>query len=166
MSNWAWGAIVCAAAAAGFAYGRTGVEPRIVEVERVVEVGVEREQEARIDQGPITITRDRTVTREVPGAERVVTVERVVEKQGPTVTITKEGEVISHAEYVRIAPPPPALPDWSATVGAGIGWDPAVPISGPLVLQGAVERRIFGDLHAGAWVSTQGAAGVQVSYRW
>lgn len=159
-----WILICAAACAGGYVYGRRSVEPRVVE--RVVRVYQERKAEARVEAGPATVTIHRTRTVQVPSKPRQIerVVEKIVEKRGPTITITKEGEV--KTEVVRETPAVPKLPDWSATVGAGIGWDPAIDLRGPLVIQGSVERRIVGELWGGVWASTQGAVGVQATYRW
>lgn len=55
-------------------------------------------------------------------------------------------------------------PDWRVGVLVGASWQaPAVPLAGPLVVGGIVERRIVGGLSIGAWGTTQ-AAGAALTF--
>lgn len=55
-------------------------------------------------------------------------------------------------------------PDWRVGVLAGASLrEPAVVLTGPLVIGASVERRIAGGLSLGVWANTVGAAGASLS---
>ena len=108
---------------------------------------VKRDVVTTITDAGTTIT-DRTIEHEgdASAATEDVTAKRVDSSQGSQVQTTT----------VR--------PDWrvGALVGASLK-EPALPLSGNLVLGVQVERRIIGGVSVGAWANTVGAAGGVVS---
>lgn len=84
--------------------------------------------------------------------------ERVATKADTT---TEANRAVTDVRTVTVT----KLPDWRVGLLVGAAWkEPALPLAGPLVLGATVDRRIVGGLSAGAWGSTQGAAGVSLSF--
>lgn len=116
-----------------------------------------------------TKTVNRTVYRNVvttvtPDAGTVV-VDTSVEHEGTDEHRTDEVTAKRTTEHAGERVETVTLrPDWRVglQVGASLR-EPALPITGPLVLGATVERRIVGGVSAGVWANTVGAAGASVS---
>ena len=136
--------------------------------------------ETRIEWRDLTVedltrglTSARTVTRTVyrnvittvtPDAG-TVTVDTSVEHEGTDEHLTDELIAKRTTEHAGERVETVTLrPDWriGAQVGASLR-EPALPITGPLVLGVSVERRIVGGVSAGLWANTVGAGGASVS---
>jgi hypothetical protein len=158
-------AIALAAAFVGGRYSRPVEVREVVKVETktvTVTEWKDRIVEKRVE-GPVRI---RTVTREVPGGERVVT---VVEERGPVVTDRASdaagstaskttGTVVS--ERVIKA----AQPGWRASVLAG--WDAGSPSLRPETYGVEVSRRVVGTVWIGAWARTDRTGGLGLAMEW
>lgn len=84
--------------------------------------------------------------------------ERVTTSAASDTATTATGSELGKVD--RTARPP----DWRVGVLVGASFvQPAVPITGPLVIGAQVDRRILGGFSAGVWVNTVGAAGVAAS---
>lgn len=113
------------------------------------------------------VTREKVVTRQVT--------RRIVERTAHTLPsgettvreTTREGIDTSTDAQRRadVEQRPAPAPAWrvSLQVGAAVGREPALQLSGPLVLGASVERRLAGPFSIGAWGSTAGAGGLSVS---
>lgn len=107
-------------------------------------------------QGPVRI---RTVTREVPGGERVV--ERVVER-GP-VTTERQSDLTGQSSGTTASTAATATvseagrPGWAVTGGAE--WDPGRLALEPERLEIGVDRRVWGTV----WLGVRGSAGTGFS---
>lgn len=138
-----------------------------------------REVETRVDWRDLStaeLTRGmnftRTVTRTV--YRDVVT---VVTDAGTTITdrtIEREGDDTAARETLAAkrtdsstgtsSRTVTAQPAWRVALQAGASMrEPAIPLTGPLVLGVQVEHRIAGGVSAGVWANTVGAAGVVLS---
>lgn len=101
-------------------------------------------------------TTERTETTEDVADERdreieVRYVDRVVEKVVAKVVEKRVEKVVERGR-----------PRWQLGLMAGVGLDPAIDLAGPLVLGAQASVRLLGPLRAGAWATTNGAAGGQV----
>lgn len=160
------GAVLALVAAfIGGRYSRPAEVRELVKVETktvTVTEWKDRVVEKRVE-GPVRI---RTVTREVPGGERVVT---VVEERGP-VTVDRrqdragESKETGSSAIVSERVTKAARPDWRASVLAG--WDADAPSLRPETYGVEVSRRVVGTVWLGAWARTDRTGGVAVAMEW
>ena len=109
-----------------------------------------------------TVYRNVTTTATDAG---VITVDRTVEHEGSDARLTDESTAKRTTERAGTEQRTVTLrPDWriGAQVGASLR-EPALPLTGPLVIGVSVERRIVGGVSAGVWANTVGAGGASVS---
>lgn len=130
-----------------------------------------------------TVYRDRVVEKRTEAAARVETrvvyrdrivkpdgtkIEREIEKSGTAETVENKIDRVEERQAektIEIVKRVEVRPDWRVSVSAGASLrEPLVPIAGPLVIGLEVDRRIIGGVSAGVWASTQGAAGLAVSF--
>jgi hypothetical protein len=150
------------AAFVGGRYSRPAEVREVVKVEtKTVTVTEWRDRivEKRVE-GPVRI---RTVTREVPGGERVVT---VVEERGP-VTVDRsqdragESKETGSSAVVSERVTKAARPGWRASVLAG--WDADAPSLRPETYGVEVSRRVVGTVWIGAWARTDRTGGLSLA---
>ena len=135
--------------AAGKFTGAASVEERIQVVTVTHEVKVQSRARDVVRYIERTTLPDGTKTEKV--SERIAT-------KAETTTAT---DASSSATTVRKTE---RAPDWRVGVLVGATWkEPALVISGPLVLGVQVERRMLGPFSLGVWGTTQGAAGASIS---
>lgn len=112
----------------------------------------------------VEVTRWRNVVTQITDAGTTIT-EQSGEREGAlsAATGTEQSNRSQSAETVKDISTV-SRPDWriGAQVGASLR-EPALVITGPLVLGVTVERRIIGGVSAGLWANTVGAGGASVS---
>lgn len=164
--------VVLAVAVLAFSAGRfsapeqtyTSTVNHVVYKDRIVEqvvhdvVTVATKAETKIVYRDVVRASDGTVTdRSIETTKDDTKAETKSETKSEHVEVRDVERVVTVEKVVTLRP------DWR--VGVGVGYSfvvPAVPVSGPLVLQAAVDRRIVGGVSVGLWASTVGAAGVAV----
>jgi hypothetical protein len=159
---------VTLALVAAFVGGRYAAPVEVREIVKVETKTVtvtewkDRIVEKRVE-GPVRI---RTVTREVPGGERVVT---VVEERGP-VTVDRsqdragESRETGSSTVVSERVTKVAKPGWRASVLAG--WDADAPALRPELYGVEVSRRLVGTVWIGAWARTDRTGGLGLAMEW
>jgi hypothetical protein len=158
-------ALALAAAFVGGRYSRPVEVREVVKVETktvTVTEWKDRIVEKRVE-GPVRI---RTVTREVPGGERVVT---VVEERGPVVTDRASDAAGSTASrttenVVSVRVVESARPGWRLSVAAG--WDAEALSLRPELYGVEVSRRLVGTVWIGAWARTDRTGGLGLAMEW
>lgn len=106
----------------------------------------------------------RDVVTTITDAGTTIT-DRSIEREGDD-TAARETETAKRTDssegvQVRTVTVQPA---WRVALQAGASLrEPAIPLTGPLVLGVQVEHRIAGGVSAGVWANTVGAAGVSLS---
>lgn len=164
LPRWAWVAIGAGLLVAAFSAGRFSapVQTEVQEVEKIVyqDRVVEKVVVKRAKAEEKVVFIDRTITD--AGVHELIT-ERT--KTDETEKTKDEVDRTTSAEKQREQKATTTLrPDWriGALVGASLR-EPALPLSGNLVLGVQVERRVVGGVSVGAWANTVGAAGGVVS---
>lgn len=128
---------------------------KIVEVVKTVEVKAKAETK--------TVYVDRVVTKEGEVRERIV--EKTDTKEDTKRDTDSRRDEDRYKITERIIERTVTLqPDWRVHLLAGVTMqDPALRLTGPLVLGVQVDRRIAGGMSFGVWGNTFGAAGVALS---
>ena len=155
---------VVVSSAAGFSAGRFSAPLKVEtkEVERVV-------YQDRVVE--------KVITKKVKAEDRVVYIDRTITDAGVRELITEttktlEGERtkdestrdLMHESDKQREVKTVLRPDWRASVLVGASMrEPALVITGPLVIGVQVERRIVGGVSLGVWANTVGAAGASGS---
>jgi hypothetical protein len=163
---WARALALVALVAAAFSAGRFSaplevderVETKVVYRDRIVEKRVEAA--ARVETR--VVYRDRIVK---PDGTKI---EREIEKSDAAQHVEKKSERNEErleARTIEVIKRVEVRPNWrvAASVGGTLR-EPLVPLAGPLVVGIEIDRRISGGLSLGVWASTQGAAGLTLSF--
>lgn len=158
------GAVLVAVALVAFSAGRFTAPERVETRVEFRELSVEELTRGMNFTRTVTRTIYRDVTTTITDAGTTIT-DRTVEREGDDThraeTLAGSRSTEAAGETVRTVT---VRPDWRVGVLAGASLrDPALPLSGPLVLGVEVDRRIVGGVSAGVWANTVGAAGVAVS---
>lgn len=161
--------VVGALVGGAFAAGRFSA-PRVVEtrdVERVVYKDLSVEDLTKNYAATKVITK--TVWRNVIVRPDGTKEDKTIEREGADEKINAKERsaktTVSEGERERIVTKTVTLqPDWRIGVQVGASLrQPALPITGPLVIGVQAERRIVGGVSAGLWANTVGAGGAVVS---
>jgi hypothetical protein len=151
--------------------------------ERVVSVEASRDSEGKSEQRTVNVTRIerptvRVVTRTIRVPDGTITTEQERHETGGATDTKVEAEIrIEYRDREKLVYRDrqverierPALPTWGVSVQAGAALvEPLIVLPGVSrgLLGVTVERRLFGPVNAGVWVSSVGAGGVSVGARW
>lgn len=169
MNRYALAGVALLSLAAAFSAGRftapvvteTRDVERVVYQDKVVEVVKTVEVKAKAETKTVYV--DRVVTKEGEVRERII--ERVATKEETERESDARRDAARVVERERVIDKTVTLrADWRVSIQAGAALqDPALRLTGPLVLGVQVDRRILGGMSLGVWGNTYGAAGVALS---
>lgn len=131
-------------------------EERAVQVQTQQRVRREERTVARPD-GTVETTRTETIDTDNATQERAVQVVQREATQESAVQVQQERQQSSVVQMAR--------PKWraGALVGMDLGRALKADLGGSLVYGGELERRLFGPVHGGVWVLSNGTGGVKLS---